>query len=63
MRNGNYILSCQSTEMNGWIDSFVRIGHHQFCDDYTNYNSMITLNIRGERSYIEYFVLLPVNII
>ena len=50
--NGNYLLSCTTIRLHGWIDSFVKIGKHQFCDDYTTYNSLVKLNIPGENSYI-----------
>ena len=50
--NGNYLLECKSSELHGWIDSFVTIGKHQFCDDSTSYNSMVKLNIPGEHSCI-----------
>ena len=51
--SGDYLLSCKSKENHqlenqyGWIDSLVKIGRHQFCDDYTGYNTFVSLNIPG----------------
>ena len=52
MPNGNYLLLCESSKTHGWMDSIVKIGQHQFCDDYTGYNSIVKLNIRGKHSAI-----------
>ena len=52
--NGDYVLSCTSRKSTGWVRSFVRLGRHQFCDDYTGYNSFVSLNIPGMRLPIIY---------
>ena len=52
--NGDYALSCKSKKSTGWVRSFVKIGRHQFCDDYTGYNSFVALNIPGMPLHISY---------
>ena len=52
MTSGDYLLSCKNTEKDGWTNSFVKIGWHQFCDDYTGYNTFRALNIPGMHLYI-----------
>ena len=44
---GDHLLSCLSTNNIGWVDSFVRIGDHLFCDDIVGYNKFIRINIPG----------------
>ena len=46
--NGEHIFSCNSIQGNGWANSIVRIGKHQFCDDIIGFNNLITINIPGE---------------
>ena len=50
--SGDYLLSCKNTKKDGWTNSFVKIGGHKFCDDYTGYNTFRALNIPGMHLYI-----------
>ena len=51
--NGEYLLMCENTQTDGWMDSVVKIGQHRFCDDYTSYNSIVKLNIQGTYSFLK----------
>ena len=48
--NDDQILSCRSDQPDGWGNSVVAIGNHQFCDDSVGYNQLIKLNIPGEHA-------------
>ena len=45
--NGDYIFSCKDTKGDGWDNSFVTIGGHQFCDDIVGYEKLLAINISG----------------
>ena len=47
LSNGNHIFSCKNSQGNGWANSVVKIGNHQFCDDFVGYNKLITINVPG----------------
>ena len=47
LQNGNHIFSCNNKQGDGWANGVVRIGNHQFCDDFVGYNKLITINIPG----------------
>ena len=50
--NGRHLLSCENTVNGGWMDSFVKIGGHTFCDDIVGINKFILLNIPGTYNFI-----------
>ena len=45
--NGDHIFSCTNSQGNGWDNAVVKIGDHQFCDDFVGYNKLIKINIPG----------------
>ena len=45
---GDHILSCGKSDENGWANSVVKIGSHQFCDDLVGLDKLIAINIPGE---------------
>ena len=56
VENDNMLLSCNDITGQGWENSYVKIGNHHFCDDVTEYKTMIMLNIPGMHK--AYYVLL-----
>ena len=45
---GNYVLSCRNNDELGWLlNNFVKVGRHQFCDEYVGYNALSAINIPG----------------
>ena len=45
--NGNNVLSCKSAQGNGWVNAFVGIDGHVFCDDMVGYDKFVLINIPG----------------
>ena len=45
--NGDYIFSCKDTKGDGWVNSVVKIGSHQFCDDIVGYEKLLAIDISG----------------
>ena len=50
LTNDNHVLSCKNNQNGGWIDGFVRIGGHKFCDDIIGDNKFILVNVPGTYS-------------
>ena len=50
IQNGEHVLSCLSQKNNGWVNSFVRIGDHMFCEDMIGYDKFILVNTAGAYS-------------
>ena len=50
--NGKHIMSCKSVQNNGWINAFVGIEGHIFCDDMIGYDKFITINIPGKTATV-----------
>ena len=46
--NGDHLLSCKSSQNAGWINAFVTIKGHTFCDDIVGVNKFTTINIPGK---------------
>ena len=47
VQKDEHILSCKSYQNNGWTNGVVKLGRHQFCDDFVGYNQFIKINIPG----------------
>ena len=51
--NGTHAMSCKSAQNNEWVNAFVGIEGHMFCDDMIGQDKFIALNIPGKKaSYI-----------
>ena len=58
--SGNHVLSCHSAQNNGWVNAFVGIDGHMFCDDMIGYDKFVAIDIPGTNSNIHSFT--PYNI-
>ena len=44
---GQHTLICKASNRFGWKKSFLIINGHRFCDDFTSYKAMRTINVTG----------------
>ena len=60
IQNGDHILSCKNNKGDGWVFSVVKIGQHQFCDDFVGYSKSTKINIPGrtERAISHKYIFL-----
>ena len=57
--NVDALLLCSSPDPHGWINSFVQIGGHQFCDDFIGYSTSLRVNIPGKLTYTNNLLMCP----
>ena len=42
--NGEHLFACNSAQNNGWVNAYVRVEGHMFCDDIIGYNKFISIH-------------------